>query len=184
MSTQYDNFVAVAAAWELNERLVYHTQPGRMLAGLNYDSEGTLKVDGHDDLPLLQPWTVQIEEGIAPGAPKAAHAGVTRKNTPVAETMTLVFRFGTSRRDGWFRRDPTLTSARKGFMEWLALVRDAIETDTQGDADAALNIGALRPVRFSVRENETTQLAFYCYLEVELLVQHYCRTERASTLPE
>ena len=57
MSAITDNFNATAAAWVIDKRLTYHTGSGKSLDGLNYDTEGTLKVDGEDDLPLLQPWS-------------------------------------------------------------------------------------------------------------------------------
>jgi len=185
MSTKYDNFIAVSAAWTVNERMIYHTQAGRMLAGLNYDSEGTFKVEGHDDLPLLQPWTIGIQEDIFAGAPKFSASGVREKNSPVAETLTLVYRIAVARKHGWFRRDPTNSSAPKGFIEWLALIRDAMEATTTdpSTSDAALDIGAVKPVRFAVRESDTSQLSFSCYLEVEIAVQPYCRAERTFTLP-
>ena len=185
MSDQYDNMIAVSAAWEIDRRLIYHTQAGRLLAGLKYDQEATLKVDGYDDLPLLQPYTINIDEAISPGAPKSGTNGPTLKNTPVAETLTLVYRVAVSRKHLWFRRDPTDSTQPKGFLEWLALIRDAIESTPEATPtpDSALNIGAIKPVSFSIRETETTQLCFAAFLEVVIAVPHYCRRERSYTLP-
>lgn len=178
--------LAVTAAWEIDRRMIYHTQAGRMLAGLKYDREGTLKVDGFDDLPLLQPYTINIAEESIGGGPRTGTNAAATKNQPVAETLTLVFRIAVSRKHLWFRRDPTDTSASKGFMEWIALIRDAMESTPEETPvpDAGLNIGSIRPIRFSVRETETTQLNYAAFLEVEIYVPHYCRTERTSTLPE
>lgn len=184
MSTIYDNFIAVTAAWEIDQRITYHMADGRMLQGLKYDSEGTFKVDGEDTLPLLQPWSVLLNEEIGPGAPRTGANGVATKNATVSETLTLSYRVATSRKYGWFRRDPTDTSVPKGFMEWIALIRDAMETTADGldNPDAALNLGLLKPVKFAIRESETSQLSYQCLLEVELFLPHYCRTERSSPL--
>lgn len=185
MATINDTFQGVTAAWEINQRLIYHTQPGRMLAGLKYDSEGTLKVDGFDDLPLLQPWTIGLAETLSPGAPKPETSVIGRQNQPVSETQTLVFRFASYRRDGWFRRDPTDGTKRKGFLEWLSLIRDSMETSADGHnaTDAALAGASMKPLTFAIRESETTQLSFSCFLEVEIYLKHYCRAERGYTFP-
>jgi hypothetical protein len=184
MSTIYDNFQVAAAAWEINERLVFHTQAGQMLAGLNYDKEGTLKVEGEDDLPVLQPWAVHFNEELFAGAPNVRSQGRSEANQPVAETLTLTFRVATSRRDGWFRRDPTDTTKRKGLIEWLALIRDAIETPTTGTVpDSRFVGGASKPVTYSIPETKTSQLSFQCSLDVTVMLRPVCRAERSFTMP-
>lgn len=184
MSHINDNFHSIAAAWEINERLIYHMQKGQMLEGLKFDVEGTLKVDGQDNLPLLQPWGVSISETIFPGASRKS-TGFSLPgaagNTPIIETLTLGYKIGTARKYGFFRRDPTDASARKGLLEWLSLIRDAVETEATVDKaiDSRFRLASARPVKFSVTEPETSQLAFWCVLEISLDLQPYCRGERS-----
>lgn len=186
MNKLYSTFQSAAAAWVINERLIAHTQPSQILAGLKYDAEGTFKVDGHDDLPLCQPYTISFEENASGGAPRAANSGIDLKNQPVAETMTLIYRVSSARKNGWFRRDPTDSTKAKGFIEWLGLIRDAMETPTHDNelSDAGLMGTLIKPVRYSLRESETTQLAFSGFLEVELALHPYCRKERSYTVPQ
>lgn len=271
MATINNSMTAVAAAWEIDQRIIYHTATGEMLDGLNYDYEGTLKVDGEDDMPLMQPWSVLTNEGLSPGIPSPGNKDAGRKNQPVSETLTLNYRIVGSRKDLWFRRDPQDVNASKGFLEWIALIRDAIETpafptnvtvtgcsnatfnadyvfnisnsrwEKVGDAtyfiehnsgtdtmelnglgdvqfikagpvvvghydedgsvsdpdgidvikgvtqtiqpDAALLNSAYKPVKFTIQETDTTQLAFHALLEVEIYLHHYCRAGRSGVLP-
>ncbi len=187
-ATIYDSFQTVAAAWEINERLIYHTQPGGILAGLKYDAEGTFKVDGEDDLPLLQPWAFQLSDALHAGAPNTASRGLAQANQPLAETLTMTYRVATSRKNVWFRRDPTDTAAKKGLMEWVALIRDAIERPaadiTSTEPDSRFGGGANKPVSFSISETNTTQQTFQCMLDVVVYVRPTCRGERSFTMPQ
>lgn len=181
MSTFYDNFQSVAAAWELNERIIHHCQAGGLLAGLKYDKEGTYKIDGEDDLPLLQPWSVSFTEAHFAGGPRVAQNGPLEGNQPTGDSLTLTFRLATSRRAGWFRRDPTSTSAKKGLLEWICLIRDAFEITNQGSTDARLNTGIVKPVLTSIGDTTTTELSFQCFFEVRLEVWPTYRGERRLT---
>lgn len=183
MSTFYDCYQSVAAAWELNERIVYHCQPNGMLAGLKYDKEGTFKLDGEDDLPLLQPWSVDFTEAHMAGGPRLTQNGPLEANQPTADSLTLTFRLAGSRRAGWFRRDPTSATAKKGLLEWIALIRDAIETRKDGSTDSRLNAGIVKPVLTSIGDTNTTELSFQCFFEVRLEVWPTYRGERRLTRP-
>jgi hypothetical protein len=183
MSTFYDCYQSVAAAWELNERIIHHCQPGGILAGLKYDKEGTFKVDGEDDLPLLQPWSIDFTEAYFAGGPKLEHNGVPQGNQPTADALTLTFRLAVSRRAGWFRRDPTSSSAKKGLLEWISLIRDAIEIKNDGSIDARLNLGIVRPVLTSIGDTNTTELSFQCFFEVRLDIHPTYRGERRLSRP-
>jgi hypothetical protein len=178
MSTFYDTFQTVAAAWEMNERIIHHCQPAGLLAGLKYDKEGIYKIDGEDDLPLLQPWSISFMENLFAGAPSIATSGDKQANQPTSESLTLSFRFASSRKNGWFRRDPTNTSSKKGMLEWLSLIRDAIETDKEGMTDSRLKRGLVKPILYSIGDSVTTELSFQCYLEVRLDVWPTYRAER------
>ena len=185
MPTVNDNFQTVAAAWVMDNRIRTHVQPGGMLAGLKYDAEGTQKVDGHDDLPMMQPWTIAIETEASGGAPRGGSQSALKGNQPVAETLTLVFRIATARKNGWMRRDATDASSPLGLLEWLALIRDAFERNIDGQTvDSNMLASAMKPVAFRCRESETSQLSFTVFLEVDLALRHHCRSERAHTLPE
>ena len=184
MSAITDNFNATAAAWVIDKRLTYHTGSGKSLDGLNYDTEGTLKVDGEDDLPLLQPWSINIVENLWAGAPVSGSTAA-RGNINTVESLDLTFRFATTRKNGWFRRDPTDSSASKGFLEWLALVRDAIEDTAASSpvADARLLQTLHRPLTISVGDSETSELTFQSYITVSCDLLPYCRGQRANNFP-
>jgi len=181
MSTTVSAVASALAAWEVNERLIYHTRAGRMLAGLKYDHEGTLKVDGKDDFPLLQPWSINLEETVMPGAPRGRVAGQNFSNSPVSESLTLVFRFGALRTSLFMRRAIT-PSGKLGALEWLAKIRDAIETDRQGIIDPSLNNTIIKPITFKIQETETTQMAYTTFLEVVLPLNVVCRGERGMDI--
>ncbi len=185
MSTINDNFQVVAAAWEIDQRLTYHTQAGNMLDGLKYDKEATFKVDGEDSFPLLQPWAAHFEEDLWVGAPNPRSAGRAPANQPVQETLTLTYRVVTSRKNGWYRRDPTDPTVQKGYLEWLALIRDAIETPTGASPtpDSRFSSAAVKPVKFTISETRTSQLTFQGSLDVTIYVIPVCRAERSYTLP-
>lgn len=181
MSTFYDNFQSVAAAWELNERIIHHCQAGGLLAGLKYDKEGTYKIDGEDDLPLLQPWAINFTEAHFAGGPRLSQNAPLAGNQPTADSLSLTFRLATSRRAGWFRRDPTSATAKKGLLEWIFLIRDSIEIDKQGGIDSRLNAGVVKPVLTSIGDTSTTELSFQCFFDIKLEVWPTYRGERRLT---
>jgi hypothetical protein len=171
-----------APAWEINERLIYHSQPGRMLAGLKVDREGTKQGMGEDSYPSMQFDTIQLTEELSPGAPRTSDH--TKKNSPVAPVQTLRYRCSFSRQKGLFRRNPLDPSAPKGAMDWLALIADAIETSRDGEdtVDTSLDGSVIRPTRVVIEENDNTESAFHFFLEITVYPQHHCRGERQTTL--
>jgi hypothetical protein len=177
-----DVFRFCAPAWEINERLIYHSQPGQILAGLKYDPEGTKQSMGEDSYPSMQFDTFRLTEGISAGAPRTAdHA---KKNSPVAPQQILRYRCSFSRQKGLFRRNPAEPSYPKGAMDWLALIIDAIELTRDGEdaVDTSLGGSVIQPTRVTVDENENTESAFHFFLEITLYPQHHCRGERYTTL--
>lgn len=173
------SFQFCAAAWELHERLIYHSQTGRMLAGLEYDYEGTKNLNGESRLPIIQPFSFGLEESISPGAPKAT-AGT--KNAVVLPEQRLTFTAAFSRRDSYFRRNPADATKPKGAMEWIGLILDAVEK-TRADTpvvDTGLANTTIRPSTLSVEPEETTEMAFHFLLTFTLYPKHHCRGERAS----
>lgn len=168
-----------AAFWEIENRLIYHSAVGRMLQGLHYDKEGTYKIDGEDTLPLLQPWGMQSEESLAPGAPRPNFNDRCAQNAPITDRIIAVYRFASSRKYGFFRRSPLDNNeSQKGFMEWIACIKDACETSTDDVVDASLKMNAWRPVKFSVGNSSASQLCFTAYLEIIIDIPPMFRAER------
>ena len=168
-----------AAFWEIDNRLIHHSKVGGILQGLHYDKEGTLKIDGEDTLPLLQPWGMQSSEDYAPGAPRELNKQPCRQNAPITDRIVAVYRFSSSRKYGFFRRNPTdNTESQKGYMEWVASIKDACETREDGTADASLMKNAWRPIRFAVGNSSASQLCFTCYIEITIDVPPMFRAER------
>jgi hypothetical protein len=180
--TVNDVFRFCAPAWEINERLTFHSQPGGMLAGLKYDPEGTKQSMGEDSYPSMQFDTFQLTESISAGAPRTTDTA--KKNSPVAPQQVVKYRCAFSRQKGLFRRDPTEPSVPKGALDWLALIIDAIETTRDGEdsVDTSLGGTVIQPTRVVVEENENTENAFHFFLEITLYPQHHCRGERQTTL--
>lgn len=183
--TKYDTFQFCSPFWEINERLNFHCQPGRMLAGLNYDEEGTTGAMGEDNYPCLQPRTFGLDEGIGPGAGRAP-APQASKNTTVMSTQTIRFLGRFSRRDLFQRRDPTNASAPRGMLEWLALIIDAIETSRDGTdtIDTGLANTTERPMLVKVDDSESTESAIHLVIDITVYPRHHCRGERSYTFPK
>jgi hypothetical protein len=168
-----------AAFWEIDNRLLHHSKVGGILQGLHYDKEGTLKIDGEDTLPLLQPWGMQSSEDYAPGAPRPSSSERCRQNSPITDRVIAVYRFSSSRKYGFFRRAPADNNeSQKGFMEWVASIKDACETAEDGSPDASLKMNAWRPIRFSVGNSTASQLCFTAYIEITIDIPPMFRAER------
>mgnify|MGYP003625668711 CR=1 FL=1 len=166
-----DLSMSTAAAWEIDRRLKFHSGTGEMLEGLNYDHEGKQGVEGKDGFPLLQPAGISFSENNFAGA----NAGILKN--PIQEELTLHYRVG-SRKDAlWVRRQLDV-GAKKGLLDWLALIRDAMEISSESLEDPTLGNTIVKPMEFSISENESTQIAFYTILEVKLYLRPCLRTER------
>lgn len=176
----------VAAFWEIDRRIIHHCKLGGMLQGLNYDKEGTFKIDGEDTLPLLQPWTMGSVESYAPSKSGAfTQLDSMNGNAPVTDSVTVAFRVNTSRKYGLFRRVPDKnTDSQKGLMEWVASIKDAIETSVDGVVDTRLNTAAWKPIRFNVGNSNTSQLCYSLFLEITVDSYPMARAQRMSTLVE
>lgn len=163
-----------AAAWVVDSRLSFHSQEGKSLAGLKYSNEGTFKVDGKDDLPRLQCYSVSIGETLSAGAP-TTNQYRDRANQPVAGVVTLIYRLSVDKRYGFFQRQ---SGTGKGVIDWASLIQDAIETREDGTPDARLEGTLIKPVSFAIREDEPNGFAFHVYVEVSLPTMHLCRMAR------
>lgn len=181
MPTYNDAYRALAACWEIHERLVYHTGANRMLAGLTFNTNIEKEVRGEDDLPVLEPFTVVWEEGIHPGAPRSTSTPAN-KNSPIDLSLVVKYQYSFSRRAGFIRRDPTSATEPLGMLEWMAKIADAIETTRDGadTADAGIMDLVGRPVVCRWEEGEPSELAFQGLLELTINAKPYCRAERSG----
>jgi hypothetical protein len=162
--------IALRPLWVIDQRIDYHAQAGGLLEGLKVDREGKSEVDGVDDLPYVQWFSISDEEGHGPGA-----------GTGVRMERKLLLMVAAKRDYGMFRRDPTDTSAGVGVMEWLDRVRDAIETkaDGTGESDPLLDGTQSRPILTAIRESAISDLSFTLMLEVTLTIESVCRATRS-----
>lgn len=176
-----DVYPALRAVWEINERLVYHSEEGtgRILDGLIYEHEGQKQVIGESDMPRLELFAVGWANALFAGAPREKG----KKNAPLEPEINIRFRAAFSRRDFFFRRDPTSMSTPKGALEWVALIQDAIETERTAPfgVDAGICGTVTEPVICTFEEVEPTELAFYGILTVTVKAQPHCRGERHFT---
>lgn len=175
----------VAAFWEVDKRIIYHTRIGEMLQGLHYDKEGTFKIEGEDTLPLLQPWGMSSNESTAKAYAGMSVQDLGHGNSPVSDVVTVAFRISTSRKFGLFRRIPAdNTDSQKGLLEWVASIKDAVETSVDRVVDSRLNTAAWTPVRFSVGNSSLSQLCYSVFLEITVDSPPMDRAQRMSTLVE
>lgn len=172
---------AVAAIWELQQRLIYHSQSGRILAGLKFEPNIEKQVIGESDLPCMEPYSVEWIEEINPGAPRSG-SSPDKKNTPQSATITVKYLCSFARLDGFIRSNPANHNVPKGMLEWQAAILDAIEStrSTAPEADAALSNSLAKPIQFEFEESEPTELAFQCYLKAIIIPKPFCRRERTS----
>jgi hypothetical protein len=174
MPTLYDMPQMVRPFWVIDRRLAYHTaQSGRLLYGLAYDPTATHEVRGVRDLPFIMPYVYTDQEAIGPGAKLGPNA------SPQWDTLTANYWLSARRDYGLFQADPT--GAKYGILDWVAKVRDAIETDEAGVIDDRLSGMASRPITFAVRENDVTEMSWSVLLEVVVQTDTYGRGTRDRT---
>ena len=167
--------------WEIKERLEYHSRnvEGRILRYCDVDMEGSLESRGVEDLPYILPFTLTDQEVIGSGAvPSGQTAGSS--NFQLTQTLTIAV---VSRRDyGMVRDDPTTQSEKKkGILEWIACLRDAIETDTDGNPDAMLKNSVMSPPTYQTRDIGVSELGWEALVEVTLVFHHWSRAGRTET---
>lgn len=163
--------ISLRPLWVIDQRLTYHAaESGRLLYGLKIDREGKVESEGVDDLPYCAWFGVTDEESFTAGA-----------GTPIKQERKLLFMVSAKREYGMFRRDPTDATAGLGAMEWVDLVRDAIETVTDGTntSDPYLEGSQSRPILMAVRETNVSELSFSFMLEVTLTIDSVCRGSRS-----
>ena len=160
----------------IDERLTYHIATGRILDGLSYDFEGKLEGRGVREYPFIQPVAFSDVETIGPGAniSMSAESGNVQGNSPSWDEQSFAFWVFARRTYGFYQRDTTGT--KYGVMDWVAKIRDAVETkvDGSGDLDRRLEGTVARNIQSVVSQNETTEIGWACLLEFNLQTDTYC----------
>jgi hypothetical protein len=167
--------------WEIQKRLKHHCRDieGRLLRRLNYDAEGIIEVEGKEDLPYIVPFTMSDTEVIGSGAVPDT---LTSGSSNVQITQTFEFMIASFREYGLVRYDPTTVPDRKkGILEWVGAIRDAIETDTDGTKDPLLLESVFKPIDFSITDLSVTDLSWQAIMRVECAIPHWSRVGRTET---
>jgi len=164
-----------AAVWELGERLTHHTKNGELLQGLKWIPTNRARAETMDTLPSLQFRSVSFTQAIFPGARSTETSDMSKLNVVVSDTLVVRLELTSDVDDLWVRRQPGNSQQKKGHMEWMALVRDAIETDTEGVVDCSLGGSLCRPIMFAGMEPEGGSLGMTTVIEVTLPLMPNCR---------
>ena len=164
----------------IEERIEYHVGSGRLLDGLKYDREGKLEGRGVRDFPYLQPVAYSDVETIGPGANKTRSLnGDSQGNSPAWDEQTITFWLWSRREYGFYQRDTAGT--KFGVCDWVAKVRDAVETKVDGvSVDRRLEETLAYPIQSVVSQNETTEIGWGVLLEFILRTDTYCAGHRFS----
>jgi len=177
----YEVEMYVRPFWEIERRMTYHCQDiaGRLCRKMNFDAEGVNEADGAEDLPYIVPFTMSDAEVIGAGAVPEDFA-IGSSNVQI--TQVFQFMIASRREYGLVRSDPTTVPDRKkGILEWIGCVRDAIETDTDGTIDPLLKESVFRPIAFSVSDLVVTELSWQAIMRVECAIPHWTRGGRTET---
>lgn len=181
MATVTDIMPLAQALWVIDQRLRFHTGDGEMLDGMTYAHATEIKEDGEKDLPYIRLFDFTLEEGLGVGG-HSRRDGLpvpSRGNQPASVTLTAQYMVACRLKHGMFRLDPDDASDGKGLVEWLALVCDAIEIDTDGKVDSRLGNTTDVPVAFSVGETQRTGLSWSLVLNVTVELVSVGRGERS-----
>jgi hypothetical protein len=167
--------------WEIKRRLAYHCRDieGRRCRKLKFDAEGVIEADGTEDLPFILPFTMTDTETIGAGA---VPQGFASGSSNVLITQTFEFMIASRREFGLVRSDPTTEAEKKrGILEWIAAIRDAIETDTDGSVDPLLKESVYKPIEFNVTDLSVTELSWTAIMRVTCSIPHWTRRGRTET---
>jgi hypothetical protein len=168
-----------APVWLLFRRIDWHVRSGGMLAGMKWNREGNLRVDGAANLPSLQPLRISVDSAIFQGALRPGENSPLRSNSPLFNTVVVQLGLAVDVRHGFVERDPEKNSSRKGLLEWAALLMDAIETDVDGVIDSRLNGSCSKPLSYQLREPDPGELSYAAVLDVVLTSDGYHRGQRS-----
>lgn len=168
-STVDDIFTAIRPLWALEKRIQHHLTGG-LLVGMKYDRFGKVEVKGVRDLPVLQPVGVLEEENQAIGGGASPHAMGSGSK---ADVYVVRYMIQTRVEYGLFRLDPVTDTTTLGMCEWMARLRDALETNEAGTIDPLLDKLLVRPMQFAVEDSGHDQLAWASILRVTLTTRLY-----------
>jgi len=161
----------------IENRLTYHMGSGQILEGMQLDREGKLDVDGVEHLPLVQFLNYSDEETVGPGG----HVWATRGSTNQFDQQTLAVLIIARREFGFWRRDFTLAQKKRGLLEWVGAVRDAVELRSDGTIDALLDGTVSKPVNFRVDLNNISEMSNMARMEIILHTDLFARANRVAS---
>lgn len=177
-ATSYDSMIAVAPVWVINHRLSRETKAGGLLAGMKHDPFLRMRVDAPRSLPFVRIASFSDFEGTF----GAARPGTGSVNSGTAQTGAIRIEISCESKHGWVRQNPKAAVQKKGCLEWLALVKDAIETNDAGEVDAALDNTLLKPIKLNTVATEISDTVITLVLEAETFTRGFCKADRHQTL--
>lgn len=168
----------------IRNRLEYFTarpndgSPARLLDGLRFERTTTLKEEGQDGLPYVQLYDVLSEESYLV---TGARAGGPRGTPGASELYACRLLIVVEAEAGFVRSDPSDATQKLGLLEWVAKVKDAIETDEDdGVPDARLCGSLVKPPMWNLVRTDPAQLSLSGFLDAELLTVVHQRGERSA----
>ena len=163
----------------LVNRIMWHcslANESGFLHGLKYHEEPEWRVDGVEDLPSLFIMDYEDSEAAFAGA-SAAPSG--RANTNILPVAMVTFMLACRRKNGLFAR----TSARpKGLLDWVSLIRDAMDNDEDGEPDALLKNTCCKPFYTNVQDNAVNEISWCCGIVVTLYPREAIRGTRRDLM--
>jgi hypothetical protein len=166
--------------WILFNRIDFHVMPGNKLEKIKWFREGHQRIEGQAQLPSLQPLNIAVDSAIFPGAARVGNNAPPKKNSPLFNTIVVSFGLAVDTKHGFVQRDPNNPKQRPGYLDWAAIIMDAMETDIDGTIDAGLNSSCSKPMTYQLREPDPTELAFSAVLDVILTSDGFYRGERCA----
>lgn len=177
-ATSYDIMIAVAPAWVINHRLDRETKAGGLLSGMKHDRFLRMRVDAPRSLPFVRVVGYSDFEGTF----GAARPGTGSVNSGTTQTGAIRIELSCEAKHGWMRQNPKAPGQKKGCLEWLALVKDSIETNDAGEVDAALDNTLLKPIKINTVATEISDSVITLILETETFSRGFCKADRHRTL--
>ena len=166
-----------APAAVIYQRLLWHsTNALGLLYGLKVYETPEWRVEGEQDLPNLCVIDFSDEEGIFAGAVTGAYENA---NSVVSVTQTMILMLTVRRENGLFAKG---TTAVKGLLDWMALIRDAVETNESGVVDSLLDETCERPFLTSMRDNVVRELSWSAGIQFTLYPRATVRGTRKDRM--
>ncbi len=169
-----------AALAVMVKRLQFHSGPAQFLEGVGFKQElVSSETVGADKLPALRMLSFGATESHGPGAPSASQGGPARNNTPQQCEQVWSFMLYTAVPGPMVQEDPENDKLKKrGVVDYVARILDAIETDTDGEVDAQLEQTAMRPITFNVAPGEGSGGVYETVISVNVWTRNFCRGNR------